>query len=78
MTINGNWIASDELSNTFAEFLDKKVLGIVQNTKVKAEVYNGSRKIYAEDSMFMTRERIIECVKSLKIYYAWLSCTFTN
>ena len=45
MTINGNQIASDELSNTFAEFFDKKVLGIVQNTKVEDGVYNGRRKI---------------------------------
>ena len=36
-------------------------------TKVEPGVYNGRRKIHAEDWMFMDSERIKECVKSLKI-----------
>ena len=67
MIFNGNRITGPELSECFAEFFDKKVLGIVESTKVDQGVYNGRRKIHAEDGIFMTSARIIECVKSLKI-----------
>ena len=45
----------------------KKVVGIVESTKVDPGVYNGPQKILAEDSMFMTDEKILECIKGLKI-----------
>ena len=73
MIFNGNRITGAEISECFAEFFDKKVLGIVESTKVDQGVYNGRRKIHAEDGIFMTSERIIECVKSLKINNAVLA-----
>ena len=67
MTLNGNQVASDKMSDTFAEFFDKKVVCIVESTRVEPGVYNGRRKIHAEDWMFMTGNGIFECIKSLKI-----------
>ena len=67
MSFNDIQITGGAISEKFAEFFDKKVRGIVESTKVDQGVYNGRRKIHAEDWMFMTGERIIECIKSLKI-----------
>ena len=48
-------------------FFDKKVVSIVESTRLEPGVYNGHCKIGAEDWVFKTGERIIECIKSLKI-----------
>ena len=40
---------------------------LVKSIKVDQGVYNGPRKIHADNRMFMTGKRILECVKSLKI-----------
>ena len=40
---------------------------IIKRSTVDQGVYNGRRKIHAKDRMFMTSERINECIKSLKI-----------
>ena len=40
---------------------------IIKRSTVDQGVYNGRRKIHAKDWMFMTSERINECIKSLKI-----------
>ena len=66
MSLNGNLVPISELSEAFAGFFDKKVLGIVHSTKVVHGVYNGRRKINEEDSMFMTGDSIIECIKLMK------------
>ena len=50
----------------FAEFFDRKVVGIVELTRLDQGAYNGRWKIYAGDWMVMTRERITECIKTLK------------
>ena len=47
--------------------MQDKVVGIVESTRVDPGVYNGSQKIFAEDEMFMTGKRILECIKGLKI-----------
>ena len=58
---------SCDIAEVFAGFFDKKVVGIVESTMVDPGVYNGRQKIFAEDAMFMTGERILECIKGLKI-----------
>ena len=63
MSLNNIPVSSDEISDRFAEFFEKKVLDIVSSTKVNQNVHNGSRKIYATDSMFMTRVNIKACIK---------------
>ena len=53
MSLNNIPVSSLVLSDRFAEFFERKVLDIVSSTKVNQNVHNGSRKIYATDSMFM-------------------------
>ena len=53
MNLNGVQEKSDELADAFAGFFNKKVMGIVEQTRVDPGVYNGCRKIHAEDCMFM-------------------------
>ena len=40
---------------------------VVVEVDVDVDIVNGRRKIHAEDWMFVTGDRIIECIKSLKI-----------
>ena len=42
------------ISESFAEFFDKKVSNIVNQTVISDNVYSGRRKIHAEVEMFMT------------------------
>ena len=58
---------SNDISDAFAGFFNTKVVGIVESTGVDPEVYNGRQRIFAEDWMFMTGERIMDCIKGLKI-----------
>ena len=67
MYLNDNQVTSDKLSDTFAEFFNRKVVGIVESTRVDQGVYNGHQKINAKDWMFMAGERITECIKKLYI-----------
>ena len=55
------------ISESFALFFDNKVKDIVDSTRVNPNVYNGRRKVDGDDSMFMTRNEIIECINGLKI-----------
>ena len=45
MTLGGLEVPSNEISDGFANFFEKKVNDIVKNTKVNDEVYNGTQKI---------------------------------
>ena len=58
MTLNNEPIKTDQISERFAEFFVNKVGDIVRETVVNPRVYNGTRKIHAESSMFMTRNMI--------------------
>ena len=55
------------ISESFALFFENKVKDIVDSTGVNPDVYNGIRKMNGDDSMFMTRDNIIECISGLKI-----------
>ena len=55
-------VKSDEISERFAEFFEKKVGDIVSKTVVNPRVYNGHQKIHAESSMFMSRGPILDCI----------------
>ena len=48
------------ISESFAEFFDKKVSNIVNQTVISDNVYSGRRKIHAEVEMFMTEFNIIQ------------------
>ena len=64
---NGIQVNSNDLSDAFAGFFDTKVVGIVDSTRVDPGVYNGRQRIFADDWMFMTAERILDSIKDLKI-----------
>ena len=53
MTAHGNQVPFDKLPDIFAEFFDRKVIGIVESTRVDQGVFNGSQKIHAEDWMYI-------------------------
>ena len=55
------------ISESFALFFENKVKDIVDSTGVNPDVYNGRRKMNGDDSMFMTRDNIIECISGLKV-----------
>ena len=73
------------ISESFAEFFDKKVSNIVNQMVISDNVYSGRRKIHAEVEMFMTEFNINDCIKSLKIkntegydskYFRAVLCTY--
>ena len=62
-------IAVVNISESFAEFFEKKVNNIVNQTLVNPNVYNGNKRIHARNEMFMTKSNIIDCINNLKINY---------
>ena len=60
MLLNDQPVNCGDIAECFAEFFDKKVGNIVNSVVVNPRVYNGKRKIHAENSMFMTRNSILE------------------
>ena len=55
------------MSENFATFYEKKVADLVSSTRVNPLVHDGSKKMVAENSDFMTRKNIIECINGLKL-----------
>ena len=51
-------IAVVNISESFAEFFEKKVNNIVNQTLVNPNVYNGNKRIHASNEMFMTKSNI--------------------
>ena len=66
MTENGIDITPCDLSDTFAQFFDKKVKSILETCSVN-NVYNGLQKINANELNFMTTQNIHDALMSIKI-----------
>ncbi len=64
---NGIKLTNVNVPDSVALFFDNKVKRLAQNTSIDPEIYDGYRKIHCNNSFFMNREDIIECVSSLKI-----------
>ena len=60
-------IPTEKIQDSFADFFFLKIKSLMDNTLINREVYNGRQKIIPEYEMFMDRERIIECIKSIKL-----------
>ena len=60
-------VTSHEVSESFAKFFEEKVSQIVCSTRGKPSVHNGTRKMDAEDSVFMTGNKINECIMDQKL-----------
>ena len=60
-------MSEHERSECFAKFFENKVKEITENTIVDQTIYNGVRKIFAGDSMFMSSQEVECCIKSIKL-----------
>ncbi len=73
---NGIKIANVNVPVVIAAFFGNKVERLAQNTSIDSDIHNGYRKICCNNSFFMNREDIIECVSTLKIKnsegYNWI------
>ena len=54
------------LPETFAAFFENKVETIISQTEINDEVYNGIKKVTANNKMFMSKQEIIRCISSIK------------
>ena len=60
-------ILNECLADRFAAFFDNKIKKVLGDTKIDENVYNGTQKVNAENSFFMDRDSIEECIRSLSI-----------
>jgi hypothetical protein len=51
-------IPSKDVPDEFAKFFDTKVKNIILSVNIKEEVYNGTRKVNTENTMFMDKNSI--------------------
>ena len=67
MTLEGRAVCEHERSDCFANFFENKVKQITEETLIDPGVYNGIRKIFASNEMFMSVMEVEKCIKSIKI-----------
>ena len=67
MKQNGVEIEESQLAEHFAEFFSSKIKTLVDNANLNPNVYNGTVRVHSLEKNFMTEEKIIEAVKSLKM-----------
>ena len=58
MRWNSAVVKSDELAESCANFFNQKIKSIINSTKKDQNVHNGTRKMQADNGMFMTKENI--------------------
>ena len=63
----GRSVDEHERSDYFAAFFSDKVEKITRETIVDQNVYNGYRKLAADNQMFMSFSEVEKCIKSIKI-----------
>ena len=67
MSLAGRSVDEHERSDYFAAFFSDKVEKITRETIVDQNVYNGYRKLAADNQMFMSFSEVEKCIKSIKI-----------
>jgi hypothetical protein len=67
LSLNSVNIPKRDQPDAFAEFFKQKVKVIIDNCKVDSNVYNGTKKLNADNENFMTPENVISAIKSLKV-----------
>ena len=55
------------IPETFAEYFSDKISGLLFNVAIDPNVYNGRRKLEAQDINFMTSGNILRAVHSIKM-----------
>ena len=66
LTLNNEPINCRETADSFAKFFKNKVQSIISECSVDNNVYNGNQKVNTISQNFMTKENIIDAIKSLK------------
>ena len=59
-------IDENDIADAFANFFESKIQDIQNEISIDEEVYNGTKKVNADNLNFMTRSNIEEAIKSLK------------
>ena len=67
LLLHGIPVQQSNLADTFAYFFNDKVVKISNDTVINDNVYNGQKKVYCDDKMFMSSQKIVECVKTIKM-----------
>ena len=67
MTLGGRKIDEHDRSSFFATFFNDKIKSITDNTIVDNQVYNGDRKLEAQNLDFMSMAEVELAIKSIKI-----------
>ena len=57
----------NDAPEAFADFFKHKITDLERNLKIKNDVYNGSKIIKSAETNFMTHERVVECLKEIKV-----------
>jgi hypothetical protein len=60
-------IPSRDLPDKFANFFDSKVENVALETIIDADMYNGTKKVDADNHFFIDQNYIKECIMSLTI-----------
>ena len=63
---NGTLINQDDYADRFATFFDNKIRRLIDQTNMDDNVYNGYRKVFSEEKMFMDSVSVKHCMLSLK------------
>ena len=64
---NADELHMDKLHDAFADFFFEKIETITNVINVEDDVYNGSQKLIPGSKMFMTKDNILECIKTIKV-----------
>lgn len=59
-------IPTASIPDRFASYFDEKIKTLLSSVKIENDVYNGKKKMDAENKMFMTTKDVEECLKMLK------------
>jgi hypothetical protein len=65
--LNQQEIKKENSQDVFAGFFDNKIRAIINSSNINEEVYNGKRKVLAENKMFMNQDSIRSVMESMKI-----------
>ena len=63
MTLGGVGVDVHERSDCFAKHFEQKVKTITENVTVTGQVYNGYRKVFAHEEMFMSINEVDKCIR---------------
>ena len=66
MYLNNIKIPNTILAQKFADFFENKVKTIISEVEISEDVYNGKRKIFSQNEMFMNTHNIKKCFDSIK------------